>query len=137
MTTLRGCSTADDLIAALSSPSSRAGLHSRFAAYLQPFCPTCPPRTLPNTPPKRVTKQAKQPQQQPPPPARPSSAPLRSASAHSSSACSSSSCRSSAQTLAARATRRALACGVVEHRRFTPSWTPAPAPLGGGTSIWS
>ncbi|KAE8785483.1 separase [Hordeum vulgare] len=68
MTTLRGCSTADDLIAALSSPSSRAGLHSRFAAYLQPFCPTCPPRTLPNTPPKRATKQAKQPQQQPPPP---------------------------------------------------------------------
>ncbi|KAI5011315.1 hypothetical protein ZWY2020_013452 [Hordeum vulgare] len=85
---LRGSSAADDFLAALSSPSSRAGLHSRFAAYLQPFCPTCPPRTLPKTSSKRATKQAKQP---PPPPGAASSAPLRSASARSSAACSSSS----------------------------------------------
>ncbi|XP_044951659.1 separase [Hordeum vulgare subsp. vulgare] len=57
---------ADDLLAALSSPSSRAGLHSRFAAYLQPFSPHLPTANPnPKPPPKRATKQAKQP---PPPP---------------------------------------------------------------------
>ncbi|XP_037451889.1 separase-like isoform X2 [Triticum dicoccoides] len=57
---------ADDLLAALSSPSSRAGLHSRFAAYLQPFSPHLPAANPnPKPPPKRATKQGKQ--QQPPP----------------------------------------------------------------------
>ncbi|XP_062221862.1 separase [Phragmites australis] len=54
------------LLAALSSPSSQAGLHSRFAAYLQPFTPhlsTSNPNPKPQ--PKRATKQNKQ---QPPPP---------------------------------------------------------------------
>uniref|UniRef100_A0ACD5YX29 Uncharacterized protein n=1 Tax=Avena sativa TaxID=4498 RepID=A0ACD5YX29_AVESA len=57
---------ADDLLAALSSPSSRAGLHSRFAAYLQPFSPHLPAANPNPTkpPPKRTTKQPKQ--QQPP-----------------------------------------------------------------------
>uniref|UniRef100_A0A453PPM9 Separase-like TPR repeats region domain-containing protein n=1 Tax=Aegilops tauschii subsp. strangulata TaxID=200361 RepID=A0A453PPM9_AEGTS len=53
---------AADLLAALSSPSSRAGLHSRFAAYLQPFSPHLPAANPnPKPPPKRATKQAKQP----------------------------------------------------------------------------
>jgi separase len=60
--------------AALSSPSSRVGLRSRFSAYLQPFSPHLrganPNPT--NTPPKRTTKQ---PKQQPPPP--PDAAALR------------------------------------------------------------
>lgn len=52
---------AADLVAALSSPSSYAGLHSRFAAYLQPFTPYL--RSLnpnPKPPQKRATKQNKQ-----------------------------------------------------------------------------
>ncbi|XP_014756517.1 separase isoform X2 [Brachypodium distachyon] len=54
---------ADDLLAALSSPSSQAGLHSRFAAYLQPFTPHLPSANPnPKPPPKRTTKQ------KPPPP---------------------------------------------------------------------
>jgi separase len=60
---------ADDLLAALSSPSSHTGLHSQFATYLQPFTPYLPtanPNAKP--PPKRATKQTKQQQQQPPPP---------------------------------------------------------------------
>ncbi|CAM0943846.1 unnamed protein product [Alopecurus aequalis] len=59
---------ADDLLSALSSPSSRAGLHSRFAAYLQPFSPHVPAANPSHAkpPPKRTTKQ---PKQQPPPPA--------------------------------------------------------------------
>ncbi|CAO2040534.1 unnamed protein product [Urochloa humidicola] len=56
---------AADLLAALSSPSSHAGLHSRFGAYLQPFSPYKPtPNPNPKPPPKRATKQTKQ----PPPP---------------------------------------------------------------------
>ncbi|XP_047080035.1 separase-like [Lolium rigidum] len=58
---------AEDLLAALSSPSSGAGLRSRFSAYLQPFSPHLPganPNPT-NPPPKRATKQ---PKQQPPPP---------------------------------------------------------------------
>ncbi|XP_039791546.1 separase-like isoform X3 [Panicum virgatum] len=64
---------AADLLAALSSPSSHAGLRSRFKAYLQPFTPylsTANPN--PKPPPKRATKQNKQP---PPPP--PDAATLR------------------------------------------------------------
>ncbi|KAF0931269.1 hypothetical protein E2562_002616 [Oryza meyeriana var. granulata] len=56
---------ATDLLAALSAPSSHAGLRSRFAAYLEPFSPYLPtlnPSAKP--PPKRTTKQGKQ----PPPP---------------------------------------------------------------------
>ncbi|TVU28695.1 hypothetical protein EJB05_20225, partial [Eragrostis curvula] len=57
---------AADLLAALSSPSSHAGLHSRFAAYLEPFAPHLPSSNPnPKPPPKRTTKQNKQ---QPPPP---------------------------------------------------------------------
>ncbi|XP_072151631.1 separase isoform X3 [Setaria viridis] len=57
---------AADLLAALSSPSSHAGLHSRFAAYLQPFTPYLPTANPnPKPPPRRATKQTKQP---PPPP---------------------------------------------------------------------
>jgi separase len=55
---------ADDLLAALSSPSSRAGLRSRFSAYLQPFSPHLPaanPNPTNNPPPKRTTKQPKPP----------------------------------------------------------------------------
>ncbi|KAL6633464.1 hypothetical protein ACP70R_026135 [Stipagrostis hirtigluma subsp. patula] len=56
---------AADLLAALSSPSSHAGLHSRFAAYLQPLSPHLPTANPnPKPPPKRTTKQSKQ----PPPP---------------------------------------------------------------------
>jgi separase len=65
---------AEDLLAALSSPSSGAGLHSRFSAYLHPFSPHLPganPNPT-NPPPKRTTKQ---PKQQPPPP--PDAAALR------------------------------------------------------------
>ncbi|PUZ77833.1 hypothetical protein GQ55_1G405300 [Panicum hallii var. hallii] len=57
---------AADLLAALSSPSSHAGLRSRFEAYLQPFTPYLPTANPnPKPPPKRATKQNKQP---PPPP---------------------------------------------------------------------
>jgi len=56
---------AADLVAALSSPSSYAGLHSRFAAYLHPFTPYLPSSNPnPKPPPKRATKHNKQ----PPPP---------------------------------------------------------------------
>ncbi|XP_066323302.1 separase-like [Miscanthus floridulus] len=56
---------AADLVAALSSPSSYAGLHSRFAAYLQPFTPYLPSSNPnPKPPPKRATKHNKH----PPPP---------------------------------------------------------------------
>ncbi|XP_047043753.1 separase-like [Lolium rigidum] len=50
---------AADLLAALSSPGSGAGLHARFAAYLQPFSPyliTASPNN-PRPPPNRLTKQ--------------------------------------------------------------------------------
>uniref|UniRef100_A0A0E0K5Q9 Separase-like TPR repeats region domain-containing protein n=1 Tax=Oryza punctata TaxID=4537 RepID=A0A0E0K5Q9_ORYPU len=60
---------AADLLAALSSPSSHAGLRSRFVAYLEPFSPYLPtqnPSAKP--PPKRTAKQTKQRQQQQPPP---------------------------------------------------------------------
>ncbi|CAL4967209.1 unnamed protein product [Urochloa decumbens] len=62
---------AADLLAALSSPSSHAGLYSRFNVYLQPFSPYLP-TSNPNLrpPPKRATKQKK-----PPPP--PDAATLR------------------------------------------------------------
>ncbi|KAG2661846.1 separase-like isoform X2 [Panicum virgatum] len=53
---------AADLLAALSSPSSHAGLRSRFKAYLQPFTPYLPTANPnPKPPPKRATKQNKQP----------------------------------------------------------------------------
>lgn len=56
---------AEDLLAALSSPSSHVGLHSRFAAYLEPFSPHFPSSDPnPKPPPKRTTKLNKQ----PPPP---------------------------------------------------------------------
>jgi separase len=52
-------SAAADLLAAL--PSSHAGLHSRFAAYLEPFRPHFPSSNPnPKPPPKRTTKQNKQ-----------------------------------------------------------------------------
>jgi separase len=58
-------SAAADLLAALTSPSSHASLHSRFAAYLEPFRPHFPSSNPnPKPPPKRTTKQNKQ-QQQP------------------------------------------------------------------------
>ncbi|KAE8804324.1 separase isoform x1 [Hordeum vulgare] len=41
-TMLPPSSADDDLLTALSSPSSRVGLHSRFVAYLQPFYPHLP-----------------------------------------------------------------------------------------------
>ncbi|EMS65712.1 Separin [Triticum urartu] len=53
---------ADDLLAALSSPCSGAGIHARFAAYLQPFSPyllAANPNN-PRPPPKRMTKQPTQ-----------------------------------------------------------------------------
>ncbi|KAJ1281207.1 hypothetical protein BS78_04G290200 [Paspalum vaginatum] len=57
---------AADLLAALSSPPSYAGLHCRFAAYLQPLTPYLPSSNPnPKPPPKRTSKQNKQ---QPPPP---------------------------------------------------------------------
>ncbi|KAL6912053.1 hypothetical protein ACP4OV_000858 [Aristida adscensionis] len=53
---------AADLLAALSSPSSHAGLHSRFAAYLEPFSAHLPnANPNPKPPPKRTAKQSKQP----------------------------------------------------------------------------
>ncbi|OQU85801.1 hypothetical protein SORBI_3004G312400 [Sorghum bicolor] len=56
---------AADLVAALSSPSSYAGLHSRFAAYLQPFTSyLTSSNPNPKPPQKRATKLTKQ----PPPP---------------------------------------------------------------------
>ncbi|KAF8730257.1 hypothetical protein HU200_017239 [Digitaria exilis] len=62
---------AADLLAAISSPSSHAGLHSRCAAYLQPFAPYLrAANPNPKPPPKRATKQSK-----PPPP--PDAATLR------------------------------------------------------------
>ncbi|CAL5019775.1 unnamed protein product [Urochloa decumbens] len=62
---------AADLLAALSSPSSHAGLYSRFNVYLQPFSPYLPTSNPnPQPPPKRATKQKK-----PPPP--PDAATLR------------------------------------------------------------
>jgi separase len=53
--------TAVDLLAALSSLSSHAGLYSRFTAYHEPFAPHFPssnPNPKPSS--KRTTKQNKQ-----------------------------------------------------------------------------